>query len=436
MAAAQSPSFVGLLTLREIRAFIRQSHAVAMTVFLGIVYALGALVVGQMLILTHLPPPYYTEILWSAGPTQPVWSFPALIVWAPWGVVTLPFFATVTMVLVSIGVAIGMSSAILLTAHLIRRRRQHAGAPSAYGAAAGLTPAMLALVTLGACCGTTAAATAGIGAFGSLTGSSTDTLLVNNWLLGVFQIVVVWIALLAQEMLLQVYGELIGVRGATRGATGSAPAVQFHAPRYDRRFIVGIVLRAVLLVGGVAWALAMLSDWTVVAPLTASVGQWTAWLLEYEVVAILAVLAALFPVPVAGWFARQARRPIGLAVRAAALLGGLALAAGVPPPLATAGLEGFGNELLFVLGAPAAWGAVPPVFGVGLALYLRWGLEYLVLGGFATAVALGPGRALRPLASTVGTVVHRADESRAGAPAGNVAGRAGGTPSSDDWWAA
>ena len=60
------------------------------------------------------------------------------------------------------------------------------------------------------------------------------------------------------------------------------------------------------------------------------------------------------------------------------------------------GVEGWGNELLSVAGAPTWWGAVAPVFPPGLALGLRWGVQYLLLGGFALAVALGPRAAMSP----------------------------------------
>ncbi len=60
---------------------------------------------------------------------------------------------------------------------------------------------MIALVTLGACCSTTAAATAGLGVIAQASGTSIDELLANNWYIGVFQILVLWIALIAQEQL-------------------------------------------------------------------------------------------------------------------------------------------------------------------------------------------------------------------------------------------
>ena len=386
MTGSDPPSVVGLLTFREVRAYLRRSHAIPMAVFFGLVYALGSMLLGGMIILTHLPPPYYSEIIWYAGPGQGAWNFPAFLLWAPWGTITLPFFATWATVAVSIGVAMGMSVAVLLSAQLVRQRLRQTGAPTAVGSIAGLTPAMLALVTLGACCGTTAAATAGVGAFATITGTSTNALLDNDWLLGAFQIVVVWVALVAQEMLLQVYGGLIGVRASDP----IADAGTFSPAPIDRRAIAAAILRTALLVTGVTWALAMLVDWAVVPAVSASAAQWAAWILEYGVVAAAAVVLAMFPREAGRWFAARARTGIGYSVRAALLVGGGALAVGAPPPLAGMGIEGFGNELLGAFGAPASWGAVTPVFGPGLDLYLRWTFQYLLLGTFAIALALRP----------------------------------------------
>jgi hypothetical protein len=398
VSGSDPPSVVGLLTLREVRAYLRRSHAIAMTVFFGLVYALGSMLLGGMIVLAHLPPPYYSEIIWYAGPGQGAWNFPVFLLWAPWGTVTLPFFATWATVAVSIGVAIGMSVAVLLSVQLVRQRLRRTGAPTAVGSIAGLTPAMLALVTLGACCGTTAAATAGVGTFAQITGTSTNALLDNDWLLGAFQIVVVWLALLAQEMLLQVYGGVIGVRASD----ASAPRDEVRPAPIARGVVLAAVLRFGLLVAGVTWALALLVGWAVTPAASASSVQWAAWLLEYGVVAVTAIVAAMFPRELAQWFAVTGRGGARAAFRGVLLIGGLTLAVGAPPPLAGRGLEGFGNELLGVLGAPAAWGAVSPVFAPGIALYLRWGFQYLLLGGFSIAVALRPIRVTDALRRTAG----------------------------------
>jgi hypothetical protein len=376
-----------------------------MTVFFSVLYALGSMTLGGMLILTHVGGGYTFEVLWGSGTGFQTWNYPGLLIVAPWGVVALPFFATVAMVLVSIGVGIGMAVAVLLGLALVRRRAKSAHQPAAVGSLAGLTPAMIALLTLGACCSTTAAATAGVGLVAQVSGSSTDTLLLNNWYLGVFQVAVVWIALVAQELLLKVYGGLFGLSAGAPGATS-----RVTPPRLSQRSVFGGALRVALLMGGVTWSLAMLVDWTAVAPAGASIADWVRWVVQHELLAIFAILAALFPRGLFEAFSRQAGTLPGRLARGVLLVAGLSLAVGVPPPIAGWGLEGLGNELLGLFGAPAGWGAVAPVFSPGLDLYFRWGVQYLLLGGFAIAVALAPVRALSTIQWSVGEPAREVSE--------------------------
>ena len=386
---ASSP--VSLLTLSTIRRYLRRSHAVMMTVFFAIVYALGSMVLGSMLLLTHLAPPYYAEVVWSGG--APSWNYPGLLIVEPWGVVTLPFFATFAMVVVSIGVGIGMAVAVLLGIALIRGRRSRAGRPAAVGSVAGLTPALVALVTLGACCSTAAAATAGVGLVGQASGTSTDNLLLNNWFLGVFQIVVVWVALLAQELLLRVYGGLFGLPNVS-GSRTTADAVP---PRVDRRVAASALLRVALLVGGITWSLAMLADWTNVSPSTASATEWFSWILQHQLVSVFAIFVALFPRTATRWLAETPARAGTRLVRVALLLGGITLVIGVPPPFASGGAGGLVNQVVGVLAGPAALGASVPSLAPGFGLYFSWAVQLAVLGGFAVAAAIAPRSAMAPL---------------------------------------
>jgi hypothetical protein len=399
-------SALSLLTFREVRSLIRRSHAIAMTVFFGLLYAIGSMVLGDMLVFTRVPGPSSLTLIWSAGSDPQTWNFPALVYTAPWGYISLPFLATWVTVLVSVGVAMGTSSAILLAVQLVRRRRTSTPGPTALGGAAGLTPAMLALVTLGACCGTTAAATAGIGVVAQITGTSTANLLYYTWFLGIFQVAVVWIALLGQELLLRVYGEIIGVRPSA----GTADAT-YRPPVVDRRFLAGALLRAALLIAGVSWALAMLVQWTTTPPSSAPPALWASWILQYEVLGVLAILAALFPQGTLRALT-QAGRPVPRQIgRGVLLIAGLSLALGTPPPISGWGFLGFGNELIYTIAGVHAVGAIAPVFAPGLALYLRWVGEYLFLGGFAVAVALRPDLALRPLTWTTATRANGATSS-------------------------
>jgi hypothetical protein len=369
-----------------------------MTAFFSMVYALSSMLLGSMLILTPLGPPYYAEIVWSGS--APSWNYPGLLIVQPWGVVTLPFFETVAMILVSIGVGIGMSIAVLLAISLVRNRRRRAAQPTAVGTVAGLTPAMIALVTLGACCSTTAAATAGVGLVGQVSGTSTDNLLLNNWFLGVFQIAVVWIALLAQEMILRVYGTLFD-RGLAADESFPASVIP---PRLDRYSLASGAARVALLAGGVTWALSVLAAWTVTNPATAPGGAWFAWLVQRELVALLAVVVALFPRSVlrsVGWVVGN---PAIRVARAALFAAGLSLLIGTPPPLSTEAAAGLGNQIAFAVAGPhALWAVAPPAGGV-VALLFACLFQYGLLGAFALCFATHPRATVAWLARSGGIV--------------------------------
>ena len=379
-------------------AFLRQSHCVMLAVLFAVAYGLGAMVLGGMLIFAHLSPPYGAEILWSPGPGQPAWDYPGLYWIQPWGVLALPFFPTLAMVATSAGVGLGMAVAALLTVRLVRLRRANAGRATAVGGLAGLTPAMVALVTLGACCSTAAAASAGVEVVALTTGTTATTLLTNNWYLGAFQVVVVWLAVVAQELLLRVYGSTFGISdpGRVPPAVSSAPI--------DRRFVAGALLRIALLVAGLTWALAAVADWTTVNPLTAGPGWWFDWGAEHFLVGGFAVAAALAPDSVSSGWRRLGSVRAGAVLRAVWILAGGALAVGTPPIVAAAGAHGWVNEILYVAGAPASAGAVSPAFSLGAALALRWAFQYLLLGGFAVAAALRPTGAFELLRRTAARV--------------------------------
>ncbi|MFZ0699103.1 MAG: hypothetical protein WAN74_02785 [Thermoplasmata archaeon] len=395
---APSHGLLAILTLRETRRFVRERHGRMMAAFFAVVFALVSMWVGQMLILTPLHVTPYVGILWSPGTDPQWWNYPGLLVVGGWGVLDLPFLPTWTMTFVSIGVGIGVSAAVLLGVELVRMRRSGAARSTAIGSAVGLTPAMIALVTLGACCSTGAAAAAGIGAVAQTTGSTTYTVVSNSWYLSLFQVAVMGIALIAQEQLLFVTRGIF----SRAGVPMAAGSVVVPAP-LDRRFAAGAILRVALLVGGITWSLAMFADWITIPPQTASAAIWFSWTVQYQLPAVLAVLVALFPSAIHRGLARIARS-WSLALRGALLLAGLSLVAWVPPPVSTWGIYGLGNEVLGMLGLPAGWGAVVPFTTDALTVALRWGFQYLLVGGFAIAVALVPSRAFKPLEWTVGRV--------------------------------
>jgi hypothetical protein len=380
-----------LLTLREIRRYVARSRAIAMSAFIAVVYTLVSMLEGGMLLLQHVNVGGRTTVtlIFASGIGFQSWNYPGLLIVAPWGIVSLPFFGTISMALVAIGVGLGMSSAVMLGVALARGRSARAAAgPTSVGSLAGLTPAMVGLLALGACCSTTAAATAGVGVIAQLGGTTTTNLLVNSWYLGVFQIAVVWVALIAQEMLLRVYGGWFDPTVFREGAP---------LPRWDRRALLGGLVRSALLVGGVLWSLAVFVDWTTISPAAASAGQWADWVVLHFLVSALALAAALFP----GELVRRlapARRTWGVtATRILAGTAGVLLAVGVPPPLSGTGMEGLVNEVLGAAGLPASWGAVAAPVAPGLALAFRWGMQFLLLGLFALGVALRPAESFRPL---------------------------------------
>jgi hypothetical protein len=347
------------------------------------------MIVGGMLSV-FWPPAHlssYWVILTSGTPS---WDYPGFLAVNPYFVLSLPLLPTVFMLFTSAGVGLGMSVAIILSINLLRRQRAASARPAAVGTAAGLTPAMIALVTLGACCSTTAAATAGIGLTAQATGTSTGTILLNNWYLGVFQLVILYVALLAQEQLLTVYGSLV--------ASSTAANEQ---PPLDRRFAAGAALRVVLLGAGVTWCLAMLADWLTVNPMTASPGTWVAWLVQHQLVGFAAILGALVPLSTYRAFVQLLSTRFGLVLRGLLIVAGFSLAVGVPPPIAAIGWHGFVNELLGAAGVSSAWGGVAPGLPLGTALAVRWAAQYLLLGSFAVALGARPLLALRPILWTV-----------------------------------
>ncbi len=456
-----------LLTLGTVRRFLRQSGGRAAAVFFGLVYAIGAMLWSGMLILAPSHLTEFAEVVWSGGPGTGSWNFPALVVGGPWGVLTVPFFAGFTMVVVAIGVGYGMATAFFLVLRLLRPVEAGGRPSGAFGTASGLTPAMISLVTLGACCSTTSVATAGVGLVAAATGTTVSALLLSNWYLGVFQMVIVWVALLAQELLLVVYGGLYGLE--------PIPGVARLPARYDRRFLVGGLLRIALLAGGVLWCLGAVADWTTTNPSTAGAGWWFRWVFEREVVGTFAVVAAFFPVGAARWVTaarrsagrwsaaileaigfvaltaaaigcaiagswllvpvvlvgvpavgyavvRWGRAGLGYATLGLLLVGAVPLLLWVPPPLPAWGVDAFGNVLLGGLGAPAAWGAIHPAGSLGVVAIVRWGLGYLVVGGFAVLAVVAPERTWQVLLWTVGPLDPAVAAKNAAAPAGPGAG--------------
>jgi len=150
-----------------------------------------------------------TVTVLTNSPSPAWWNYPALVVITPGGILALPFLATLSMVLMSVGVGVGMGAGLVLATRLVRSWRTARASGGLASSLAGLTPAMVALLTLGACCSTSAAAVGAIGALAEAGGTSYNEILLNSWALNLAQLAVLGVALLAQEQLIRVYGNLV-----------------------------------------------------------------------------------------------------------------------------------------------------------------------------------------------------------------------------------
>lgn len=357
-------------------------------------YAFGAMIFGGMLYIpSHPLRTAWSFYIFPSGP-GPSWAYPLILIGSPYFQFGLPLISGVLVTLSAAGVGLGMSVGVFLGVRLIRRRRAGLLRPTAVGTVAGLTPAMIALLTLGACCSTTAAATAGISLAAQSSGTTAAAALANGWYLGVFQVVVIYVALIAQEQLLGVYGWFFGDSGLvpSRPEANEVPS----SPLGWRGAGSGI-LRIALLVAGLTWSLSMLTDWFVIPPGRASAAVWLGWLVQREIPGVFAVLVALFPAGVHRLGTGPTAGRWRSVVRVTLITSGLALLTWIPPPLSGTGLAGLGNELFGLCGLPTGWGAVPPPALGLIGLSFRWLFQFGLLGLFATAMGIAPRATLRRL---------------------------------------
>jgi len=208
MTPPRRSRLVGLLTLRRTRAVLRSRRWRALAVSIAVIYGFIALLAGYMLQIVPTGASGTTVRVLTNSYSPAWWNYPAILVVTPSGVVVLPFLSTISMVLVSIGVGVGMGAGILLASQFFRTWKLARAGRGLASPLAGLTPAMVALLTLGACCSTSAAAAGSIGAIAEVSGTSYDQILLNSWILNVFQVVVLAIALVAQEYLIGVFSNL------------------------------------------------------------------------------------------------------------------------------------------------------------------------------------------------------------------------------------
>jgi hypothetical protein len=365
----------GSIALRAIRRDLTERRAWPVVGVLAVAFAAISMILGQMLILEPVSGPVLVGAVLPSGGGH-LWDFPELYAVGPWGVLVLPFLPTVAMALVSVGV--GMGATVAAGQVATRLRRDPARPMSPTGVAVGAGPAIGGLATIGACCCTACASTAGVAVVAAASGVGPAELLVNDWYVGVFQLVLVCVTLVALDRSLA-------------GVVGRCPSEVVR----PRRQAAGALLRLALVVAGVTWSLAMLVEWGSVDPLTAAPAQWYHWGIEHQLLGAAAVAAGLFPSEFAGFVRRHARTFGGLVGRVALGAGAVSWGLWVPAPFVAAGLGGFMNELFGTLGAPAGWGAVAPDAALGPALLFHWAFQHLLLATFALALAI------RPLDATV-----------------------------------
>ncbi len=386
----RSFGLLDLLTLSRTRRVLRARGGRTLAVLVALFYGLVALVVGSMLEL--VPTGASTlSVQTIYNPLSPEWwNYPALLLVAPEGILVLPFFASLSMLAVSIGVGIGMGAGLLVAVRVYRDWKRSRAQGRSVGSMAGLTPAMVALLTLGACCSTSFAAAAGIGAVAMASGVSIALLQVNNWYLNVFQILVLGIALIAQEGLLKLYGGLIGLGSADRRLECPATLDVVGEPRWS-----ATLLRVVLVVVGAAWSLAFLLE-VAVPPAGAPIaGVIAGGLFQHVLPGGTAVLVGLSPNSPRLLSNLRGSRTFVPVLRLVVLVAGGSLALGVPPPLTSWGMGGTLNALLAAAGLHLPEGA--HVVGTGGTPSTLWVVLLAGLGAFLVVLALRPRVALGAL---------------------------------------
>jgi hypothetical protein len=386
VAKAREPR-LSLLILRATRSLVVAPSYRALVGGIAVAYGLAAMIVGGMLQLS-LSGAGTAPFLWIVpkGPGM-AWYYPAILAGGPHFLLILPIVSTIFMVLTAAGVGLGVAAAVYLGVYSLRPLLTPGSGPRAMASTIGLTPALLVFLTLGACCSTTAAAGAGIAVLAQSSGTSTTAVLVNTWYLGLFQLAMVYVALLAQEQLVVVCTVIYG---------GGRPENAAMAPRAWRK-VGGALLRLTLIASGLLWAFSGLTLWFSI-PLSDT--PWVAWfgvLVQHVLPGSLAVLAGLMPGELATFLTRHDKVSSHRAIRGAAAVLGLSLLTWLPSSVASKGAPALLNEVGGVLGWPPGWGAVVPPSSDPVEIALRWGLGFMIVGGFALVLALWPESTLRAL---------------------------------------
>ena len=362
----------GLLTLAATRRLLAGRRRIWVGAF-AFLFGVAALLSGGMLDLFPTQGGYIIEVI-AWGAPQDWWYYPELLAVQPWGILQLPFFATVAMTLVALGAGTGAASALVVARDVMRARRVRPARLGPSGVACGSAPGVASLATVGACCCTGCTSSAGIIAVAAASGSTAGGLLGLEWYLPALQLLLVYALLLVQERYL-------------RRPPVPSPAA---SGRVRPSQVASAIARGALLLGGLTWGMAMWIEWTSTDPFHASAAIWYHWLVEHGVLSALAIALALFPRELEEFATRAAGSLVGMGLRTAALVGGITWGIGVPPALVGVGLGGTVNELLGSAGVSATGGGTGSAADLGLALAFHWGVQHLLLGGVAVAFAIRP----------------------------------------------
>lgn len=211
---------LAVLLLHRSRALLSGRFSRTLLVSIAVLYAFLSMVLGGMLLLARTGRSSVLVQAYAVPYSPQWWDFPALVVVAPGGELILPFFPTLAMTAVSLGVGFGMTAGLVLSWRVLRSRRTGVGATTATNVLAGVTPGLLAALTLGACCSVAASSTGSFLLFGRGPGEGFALWLASSWYLWAFQLTVLGLALLAQEKLLEIQDLVGGNTNAARPTRG------------------------------------------------------------------------------------------------------------------------------------------------------------------------------------------------------------------------
>ncbi|MDE1821100.1 MAG: hypothetical protein KGJ23_09715 [Euryarchaeota archaeon] len=376
-----------LASLPSLRAIVREVgwRRVGLIAWL---YTWVVMLSGEMLIVGSWNEAWIVQGALFAPPGGPIWDFPNLLVWGPGIQAQFPFLATFTMVIAAIGTGIG----VVVAVELLRRSRrrdpedEEGGSAGTAPTVAGTLPGIAGLSALGACCCVTCVGPSVVAVVAGLSAVTASQVLYNDWYVSLFQIAVIWLALIAQER-----------------AISQARACPTEKLRFDRRVLSSVLLRLSLIVAGITWSLAMFVEMGNTPSSAVTPALLYHWALEHQLLSLTAIFMGFFPTEGARYISRWCSSAPGRGGRFVLLLAGVSWGFWVPAPLVSAGLGGLINEGMGYLGAPASWGAAPPDTVVGPALLFHWAFQHALLSVWAIWVALFPQRASAPLLLSVPT---------------------------------